>query len=196
MSLGLPILRRLTSQALKMTLDRYIWIDLEMTGLNPETDTILEVACIITEPDLNPLNEGMHFVIHQNDNVLKSMNEWCLVHHEKSGLISESRASPHSLKDVEEKLFNYIKSNTFIDGTNYLAGNSVYMDLLFLKKYMPSIPTFLHYRLIDVSSLKVLCNHWYSYELKNCKKEVSHRALDDIKNSIQELKTYKNIAFK
>ncbi|UYV75246.1 hypothetical protein LAZ67_12003090 [Cordylochernes scorpioides] len=165
--------------------------DATMTGLNVEESTILEVACVVTDGDLNVKAE-MEVVINQSEEVLKSMNTWCVEQHFKSGLTQASLESNVSLKEAEEMLTSFLIRHT-IKGVNPLAGNTVYMDKLFLSKYMPSALNQLHYRIVDVSSVKELCRRWYPqiYYSWGKQKTFKHRAMEDIKESIEELKYYR-----
>lgn len=176
-----------------------IWIDMEMTGLNPKKDRILEIALVITDNELNVLDESTDLVIHQSTIIMNRMGKWCQIHHGKSGLTKKVLESNISLKDAREKLKKTISK--YCDRkTGILCGNSVYVDRMFLRKYFPLIDKYLGYRMIDVSSIKELAKRWYPEEVKNFldnKEEViSHRALDDIKYSIRELKFYREKIFK
>ncbi|KAK9511619.1 hypothetical protein O3M35_000243 [Rhynocoris fuscipes] len=173
--------------------ERIVWVDMEMTGLDPETCHILEVACIITDHNLNTIAEGPNLIIHQPDNILAKMNEWCWKHHSQSGLIQASRDSKISVEEAEEQLMCFVSKYT-PQGKCPLGGSSVYMDKLFLLKYMPTFANFLHYRIIDVSTIKELARRWYAIE--GPKKVLRHRALDDIKESINELKYYRRYLFR
>ncbi|XP_020293351.1 probable oligoribonuclease isoform X2 [Pseudomyrmex gracilis] len=166
-----------------------------MSGLDIETDHILEIACVVTDKTLKIISEELHIVLHQSDTVLNNMNEWCKRHHHTSGLTSDSRSSRTSLKDAEQSVLaflqKYIPSNACP-----LAGNSVYMDRLFLYKYMPLVNDYLHYRIIDVSSIKELVRRWNPNVYKNAPRKVlCHRALDDVKESIKELAYYQKHIF-
>ncbi|XP_076245551.1 putative oligoribonuclease [Calliopsis andreniformis] len=172
-----------------------VWIDTELTGLDIEKDTILEVACIITDSNLKIKSEEFNVVINQPDSVLRNMNSWCTVHHAKTGLIHESQSSKISLKEAEKMLLNFLKESV-PQGTCPLAGNTIYMDRLFLLKHMPSVNDYLHYRNIDVSSIKELAKRWNRTVFESsAEKTLQHRALSDIKESIQELKHYKDNIF-
>ncbi|XP_071862341.1 probable oligoribonuclease [Bombus fervidus] len=175
--------------------DCIVWIDTELTGLDIEKDTILEVACLITDKDLNIISEEFNVVINQPDVVLENMGEWCTNWHTKTGLIAESKCSKLSLKDVEQMLLNLLKK--YIPSKSCpLAGNTVYMDRLFLLKFMPLVNDYLHYRIIDCSAIKELVRRWHPTIYKNMpKKKLCHRALSDIKESINELKYYKTNIF-
>lgn len=163
-----------------------IWLDLEMTGLDVKTDTILEIASIITDQSLNIVAEGPVFAIHHSDEVLDNMNEWCVKQHGKSGLTARVKESRVTLEEAERKTLEFWKE-WVKEGESPLCGNSVHNDRVFLAKYMPSLDSFLHYRHLDVSTLKLLSKYWYNKEFK---KESKHLALDDIKDSIDELKFY------
>ena len=176
--------------------DRIVWVDLEMTGLDTEKDEIIEIACIITDGDLNIVAIGPDLVINQPKEVMDSMGEWCKEQHGKSGLTQKVLQSKVSLSDAEEIIYNFVSKHTN-KGMCPLAGNSVYLDKKFLEKYMPNITNHLHYRIIDVSTVKELCRRWYPRTYSTCpKKRMLHRALDDIKESIEELKYYRNTIFK
>ena len=166
----------------------FVWIDLEMTGLNVETDHILEIATIITDDQLNELDEGPSIVIHQPDSILMNMNSWCLEQHGKTGLINACQDSTYSVEEAERETLNFIQMycprNTAI-----LAGSSIWQDRIFLSKYMPSIVEYLFYKQIDVSSVKELINRWYPGDTNaNTPKKEAHRALDDIRESIELLR--------
>ncbi len=172
-----------------------VWIDLEMSGLQPDRDKIIEIATIITDDQLNVLEQGPALVIHQPDEVLENMNDWCKEHHAKSGLTKEVKKSDITLEQAEERTLNFI-SQYCKKNKNVLAGNTIWQDRNFLYHYMPRIVDFMHYRLLDVSSIKEVVMHWYSQESEYKKNEESaHRALDDIKESIEELKYYREKFF-
>ncbi|XP_043257019.1 probable oligoribonuclease [Colletes gigas] len=171
-----------------------VWIDGEYTGLRDD-DKILEIACIITDNDLNVVSEDFNVVINQPDAVLENMEEWCIEHHNKSGLVDDCKSSRISLKEAEEMLLNFIKKYV-LEGTCPMAGNTIYWDRLYLMKYMPLVHKYLHHRIIDVSTIKQLVRMWNPKEFENAPKKVfCHRALSDIKESIQELKYYKKNIF-
>ncbi|KAL0275539.1 UNVERIFIED_CONTAM: hypothetical protein PYX00_003359 [Menopon gallinae] len=176
--------------------DYFVWIDLEMTGLDVNVHKIIEVACIITDTDLNMLHEGIRLVVHQPQHVFDNeCSEWPKIHHGQSGLIEESLKSDISVEKADSLVSDYIKSHTDY-GRYYLSGNSVYMDKRFLEKYMPLTDQILHYRLVDVSCLKTLCRSWYDDLFKEVtKKNYAHRAFEDINESIQELKEYREKFF-
>ncbi|CAI9770710.1 unnamed protein product [Fraxinus pennsylvanica] len=173
-----------------------VWIDLEMTGLNIEVDRILEIACIITDGNLTKLIEGPDLVIHQSKECLDKMGEWCQQHHGESGLTEKVLQSTISEQEAEKQVVEFVKRHVGTY-TPLLAGNSVYVDLLYLKKYMPNLAGLFSHILVDVSSVKALCLRWYPRDNKKApQKENKHRALDDIKESISELKYYKESIFK
>jgi len=175
---------------------RLVWVDCEMTGLDPNIDTLLEVAVIVTDGDLNIVAEGPNIVIHQPDEVLTSMNEWCIEQHGKSGLTQRVKDSTISLAEAEDQIVSFVKKWT-PEKKCPLAGNSVGQDAKFLVKYMPKVMNHLHYRIVDVSTIKELSRRWYPDELEKApKKKMTHRALDDIKESIEELAYYRNSVFK
>ena len=173
-----------------------VWIDPEMTGLNPEVDVILEVASIITDGNLNILAEGPDYAIHHSDEVLQTMNDWCKEQHGLSGLIKAVQESTITLEQAEQDMLDFIKEYCPSE-KGMLAGNTVWVDRIFLKKYMPKIVHYLHYKLIDVSSVQQLIKRWYPNDPQaEFKKAETHRALDDIKESIEELKHYRQYFFK
>lgn len=175
---------------------RMVWVDLEMTGLDIEKDQIIEMACIITDSDLNILAEGPNLIIKQPDELLDSMSDWCKEHHGKSGLTDAVRNSKISLEQAEYEFLSFVRQHT-PPGQCPLAGNSVHADKRFLDKYMPQFMYHLHYRIIDVSTIKELCRRWFPEEYKKApQKRASHRALDDIQESIKELQFYRANVFK
>ncbi len=173
----------------------YVWIDLEMTGLNSDVDVILEIATIITDDQLNIIAKGPSLVINQLDEKLQIMNDWVRKIHTKSGLIEKVKASNVSVSQAAQETFEFI-AEYCVKEKALLAGNSVWQDRAFLKKYMPEIVDYLNYRIIDVSSLKVLVRNWYpSNPHKDFKKSENHRALEDIEESIRELQHYRRYFF-
>nr|XP_020477389.1 oligoribonuclease, mitochondrial [Monopterus albus] len=175
---------------------RMVWVDLEMTGLDIEKDQIIEMACIITDSDLNVLAEGPNLIINQPDEVLEGMSEWCKAHHGKSGLTQAVQDSTITLEQAEYEFLSFVRQHT-PPGQCPLAGNSVHADKRFLDKYMPQFMYHLDYRIIDVSTIKELCRRWFPEQYKMApQKKATHRALDDIWESIQELQYYKANVFK
>lgn len=176
--------------------DLLVWIDLEMTGLDPDKDKVLEIATLITDNALTVIAEGPELIIHQEDSVLQSMNDWCQKQHAKTGLTQAVRASTVSLEQAEQQTLKFIEQYCK-KGTSPLCGNTIYQDRAFLRKHMPKIDQFLHYRIVDVSSVKELVKRWYpNNPLSNFKKSDSHRALADIQESVKELTQYRDAFFK
>ncbi len=175
--------------------NNFVWIDLEMTGLNPEKHVILEIASIVTDSNLHIIEHGPSLVIHQSEEALQDIDEWSLVQHGKTGLLDQVRQSPVSLQEAEQRILAFIKDNCS-PNTGLLAGNSVWQDRSFLCKYMPSIINYLHYRLIDVTTVKELVLHWYTGdEHAEFTKKDTHRALEDLTESIAELRHYRKYFF-
>jgi oligoribonuclease len=170
--------------------DNLIWLDLEMTGLNPETDHVIEIATIVTDSQLNIIAEGPSLVIHQSDEVLENMNPWCVEQHGKSGLTARVRASKVSLEDAELQTLAFLRKHVE-KGASPLCGNSISQDRRFLYQFMPSLEEFCNYRHIDVSSFKEVAKRWQPELLKGFTKSGTHLALDDIRESIEELRYYK-----
>jgi oligoribonuclease len=171
-----------------------IWIDMEMSGLDPERCAILEIACVVTDADLNELGEGVDLVIHQPDEVLDAMDDWCTRHHGQSGLTASVKASTLSLRGAELRTLDYLKRHAN-KGQSPLCGSSVSHDRRFIDRYMPELGAFLHYRTVDVSTVKELVKRWYD-DVEAPAKKNSHRALDDIRESIEELRFYRARAFR
>ncbi len=171
-----------------------VWIDLEMTGLDLQTCTILEIATVITDSQLNVVAEGPDLVIHQPDELLDAMDEWNTTHHGESGLTAAVKASTLSLADAEAQTLAFIREHC-AEHTAPLCGNSIWQDRRFLARYMPTLEDYLHYRIIDVSSVKELVRRWYPTEVRPPYKDSNHRALDDIRQSIDELKYYREHVF-
>uniref|UniRef100_A0A8C2WTW0 Oligoribonuclease, mitochondrial n=1 Tax=Cyclopterus lumpus TaxID=8103 RepID=A0A8C2WTW0_CYCLU len=175
---------------------RMVWVDLEMTGLDIEKDQIIEMACIITDSDLNMLAEGPNLIINQPNELLEGMSEWCKEHHGKSGLTQAVKDSKITLEQAEYEFLSFVRQHT-PPGQCPLAGNSVHADKRFLDKYMPQFMCHLHYRIVDVSTIKELCRRWFPEEYKMVPhKKAAHRALDDILESIKELQYYRANVFK
>ena len=178
------------------TSERIVWIDCEMTGLDLTKDALVEVACIVTEADLTELDEGFQIVIRPDDlSVLANMVEVVTKMHTESGLIHEI-PNGVSLAEAEEKLITYIKSHIPEPRKSPLAGSSVYVDRGFLIRDMPKVDAHLHYRLLDVSSVKEIVRRWYPRVYFGTPAKVgNHRALSDIKESIEELRFYRELIF-
>ncbi|KAM3958935.1 oligoribonuclease, mitochondrial [Aphomia sociella] len=175
---------------------RIVWVDLEMTGLDINKDHILEIACLVTDADLNVVATGPNIVVHQPDSILENMNSWCVAQHGETGLTEASRNSRTSIQDAEQKILEFVRQHV-PQNKCPMGGNSVYMDRLFIRKYMPEFDSYLHYRIIDVSTLKELAKRWYKKEYSNLpQKKFKHRSIDDILESIEELRYYKENIFK
>jgi len=175
--------------------DRIVWIDCEMTGLDFENDLLVEVACIITDSELNEVGDGFSVVIQAPEDRLQNMDPFVVEMHTNSGLLPEIPRGL-TLEDAEQQLFDYITSHVAEAAKAPLAGSSVYVDRIFIARDMPRIDSYLHYRLIDVSSIKELVRRWYprSY-FASPVKTGNHRALGDIRDSINELKYYREAVF-
>ncbi|CAF1114554.1 unnamed protein product [Rotaria sordida] len=180
--------------------DALIWIDLEMDGLDLTKNYILEIACIITDFDLKEIYQGPDLVIHHPKSLLDAMGPWCMEHHTKSGLVQQALDSKLSMLDAENEIINFIKQTTSLSTNKkrlILAGNSVYVDRYFLEKDMPYLNSLLDQSILDCSTLKELI-HRFNYKIyfnAPIKSGNLHRALDDIRNSIEELKYYQKTAF-
>lgn len=170
-----------------------IWIDLEMTGLDPEKHVILEIASVVTDDNLEIVAEGPDIAIHHPKETLLTMEQWSKTQHTSSGLIDRVEASPYHCRKAEEMTLEFL-SHYSKKGLSPLCGNSVWQDRRFLARYMPSLNEFLHYRNIDVSSIKELVKRWYP-ALPHFKKQKAHQASIDIKESIGELKYYRQRVF-
>jgi oligoribonuclease len=167
-----------------------IWIDLEMTGLDPEKEVIIEIATIVTDAELNTLAEGPSIVIHQPDSYLDAMDEWCTTQHGQSGLTQRVKDSTISCREAEILTLDFLKQYVPA-GTSPICGNSIGQDRRFLVKYMPELEAFFHYRNLDVSTLKELAKRWRPEALEGFEKKGTHLALDDIRDSIAELQHYR-----
>ena len=167
-----------------------IWIDLEMTGLVPEKDIIIEIATVVTDADLNVLAEGPSLAIHQDNKYLESMDEWNTRQHTKSGLVQRVKESEISVNEAEKQTLDFLMK--YVDpGASPMCGNSICQDRRFLYNYMTKLEKFFHYRHIDVSTLKELAVRWKPDVVTTSFKESKHLALSDIYDSINELKHYR-----
>jgi len=173
--------------------ENLIWIDLEMTGLNPMVDLIIEVATIITDSQLNILEEGPVIAVHVDDSVLSNMDDWNTEHHTKTGLVERVRKSRHSASDAERMTLEFIRKYV-AEGQSPMCGNSICQDRRFLARLMPELEAYFHYRNLDVSSLKILVNRW-APDKAQFLKESSHIAIEDVRDSISELKFYREKYF-
>ena len=172
-----------------------VWIDLEMTGLDPEKERIIEMATIITDSELNLVAEGPVIAIKQPNSLLDAMDEWCTKTHGESGLTQRVKDSQISEAEAEQQTLEFLKQHMSA-GTSPLCGNSIGQDRRFLVKYMPELEGFFHYRNLDVSTIKELARRWRPDVLDGVKKKGSHLALDDIRDSINELRHYREHFFK
>lgn len=175
--------------------DNLVWIDLEMTGLDPEKEGIIEIASVITDKDLNVLGEGPNLIIRQSAKLLKGMDDWNQQQHGKSGLLAAVKKSKITVKKAEKKTLDFIKKYC-VAKKAILCGSAIYHDRRFIIKYMPKLNEFLHYRLIDVSGIKELVRRWYPKDKNSPKKTEDHRALSDILESVAELRYYRKHYFK
>ena len=171
-----------------------IWIDLEMTGLIPESDRIIEIATIITNTDLQVIAEGPTLAIHQSQQVMDAMDDWNQRHHGASGLIERVRLSMNNESEAEKATIGFL-SQYCERGFSPMCGNSICQDRRFLARYMPTLEAFFHYRNLDVSSIKELAKRWRPDVADGLKKESSHQALQDIRDSIAELRHYREHFF-
>ena len=171
-----------------------VWIDLEMTGLDIETCSIIEIATIITDGELNIVAEGPNLAIKVSDELLEAMDEWNTSHHTSSGLVERVRASEIDHAEASRRTLEFISK--YVEyGTAPLCGNSVWNDRKFMEKEMPEVAEYLHYRMVDVSTVKELAERWYP-EISGYNKKGAHLALDDILESVEELKYFRERIFK
>ena len=171
-----------------------VWIDMEMTGLDPEQNVVLEIATIITDKDLNVLAQGPVIAIHQSDEELAKMDEWNVNTHTKSGLVARVKASEHDEARAVAETLDFIRQ-WVPERTSPLCGNSIGQDRRFMVKHMGELEAFFHYRNVDVSTIKELVRRWQPELLEKFTKSGSHQALDDIRESIAELRYYREAVF-
>jgi oligoribonuclease len=175
--------------------ENLIWVDLEMTGLDPERDRIIEIATAITDKELTVLAEGPVFAVHQPDDVLAAMDEWNTRQHASSGLTERVRASTTSAAEAEQATLAFLRQ--YVDqGVSPICGNSICQDRRFLVKHMPELAAYFHYRNLDVSTLKILAKLWQPEIGARFEKKSVHLALADIHDSIRELRFYREHLFK
>ena len=170
--------------------DNLVWIDCEMTGLDPEKERLLEIAVVVTGPNLSPRVEGPVCVIHQSDELLNKMDSWNKGTHGRSGLIDKVKASKLTEQDAEEQILAFIKKYVS-KSSSPLCGNTISQDRRFLVKFMPKLEAYLHYRNLDVSTLKELSKRWKPEVFNSFKKQQKHTALADVHESIEELAHYR-----
>jgi len=175
--------------------DNLIWIDLEMTGLDPDTDVIIEIATVVTDKNLNVLAQGPVMAVHQTDETLEAMDDWNQKHHAESGLIQRVRESKTNAADAEAETLKFLMQWVPAKASP-ICGNSICQDRRFLYRYMPTLEAYFHYRNLDVSSIKELVARWAPYLKDGFSKKATHRALHDIIESIEELKYYREHFFK
>ena len=174
--------------------DRLVWVDMEMSGLLPETDRILEIAMIVTDGDLNIVAEGPVLVVHQEDAVLDRMDAWNKGTHSKSGLIDKVKASTLTEAEVEAECLVFLKQHVK-SSISPMCGNTIHQDRRFMNRYMPKLEAYFHYRNIDVSTIKELCKRWQPEIAKGFSKQQAHTALADIIESVEELRYYREKLF-
>lgn len=167
-----------------------VWVDMEMTGLDPDRDRVIELAAIVTDPNLNVLAEGPVFVIHQPDEVLDAMDAWNKGTHGRSGLIERVKASTVTETQAADEMVAFLKQYVPA-GKSPMCGNSICQDRRFMARHMPTLETFFHYRNVDVSTLKELCRRWRPELIAGFKKHQLHTALADIRESVEELRYYR-----
>ncbi len=172
-----------------------VWLDLEMTGLDPERDLILEIATVVTDSQLAVLAEGPCLAVHQSDDILDGMDPWCVEQHGRSGLTQRCRESAVSVLDAQARTLEFLAA-WCAPGKSPLCGNTIGQDRRFLVKYMPRLHDFFHYRSIDVSSIKELVARWYPESKYQYSKSKAHLSLDDVRESIAELAHYRRAVFR
>lgn len=177
-----------------MSPDNLIWIDLEMTGLNAQTDGIIEIATIVTDSQLNLLAEGPALAIHQSDEALAAMDDWNRQQHGKSGLVERVRASRIDEREAERQTLEFLRQYV-PPGQSPMCGNSICQDRRFLARCMPELEAYFHYRNLDVSTVKELGRRWRPDRIKGFNKSSTHTALQDIRDSIEELRFYREWLF-
>lgn len=181
----------------KMTQDaqNLIWVDMEMTGLDPDTDKVLEIAMIVTDKELRVLAEGPVIAVHQSDAVLAAMDDWCTRTHTESGLVARVRASSYDEVAAARECLAFLRA-WVPERSSPMCGNSIGQDRRFMVRHLPELEAFFHYRNVDVSTIKELVRRWQPSLLDGFKKQGTHLAMDDIRESIAELQFYRETVFK
>jgi oligoribonuclease len=172
-----------------------VWMDMEMSGLDPKTCGILEIATLVTDKDLNLIAQGPVLVIHQPDSLMAAMDDWNKEHHSKSGLWDAVKKSNLTPAEAEKRTLDFVSAYC-AHKASPLCGNTIYQDRRFLIEYMPKLEDFFHYRLIDVSTVKELVKRWFGPEFQAPQKKQNHKALEDIMETVEELKFYRRMVFK
>ncbi len=172
-----------------------VWMDLEMSGLDPKTCVILEIASLVTDKDLNLLAQGPALVVRQPAEILAGMDDWNKKHHKQSGLWNAVLSSATTLQEAEKQTLDFVSKHCK-PKSSPLCGNTIYQDRRFLIEYMPQLEAYLHYRLVDVSTIKELVKRWYGPEFQAPPKKQKHKALDDILETVEELRFYREKVFK
>ncbi len=175
--------------------ENLVWLDLEMTGLNPDVDRIIEIATLVTDKNLNVLAEGPVMAVHQSNQVISAMGEWCSRQHGQSGLSQRVRESQISEAEAERVTLEFLR-RYLPPNTSPMCGNSICQDRRFLAHYMPELEKFFHYRNLDVSTIKELGRRWAPNIVGGYAKQSTHLALEDIRDSVAELKFYREHLFK
>ena len=167
-----------------------IWVDLEMTGLEPDRDVVIEIATIVTDSHLNTLAEGPVIALHQRDDILDNMDEWNTSHHNSSGLVARVQASSHDEQSATDETIAFLRE-WVPAGASPMCGNTICQDRRFMARHMPALEAFFHYRNLDVSTLKILMQLWRPQLASGFSKTGTHQALDDIRESIEEMRYYR-----
>ncbi len=168
-----------------------IWVDMEMTGLDPDNDVVIEIATIITDSDLNTLAEGPVIAVHQSDARLAAMDEWNTTHHNRSGLVDRVKASQYDEARTERETLEFLEQ-WVPEGASPMCGNSICQDRRFMARHLPRLEAYFHYRNLDVSTLKILVQRWRPELESGLTKTATHQALDDIRESIGEMRYYRD----
>jgi len=168
-----------------------IWVDMEMTGLEPDRDVVIEIATIVTDSNLNTLAEGPVIALHQEDDALDAMDEWNTSHHNSSGLVARVKSSEHDEQSASDETISFL-SQWVPAGASPMCGNTICQDRRFMARHMPRLETYFHYRNLDVSTLKILMQRWRPELGSGIRKTATHLALDDIRESIEEMRYYRD----